>query len=73
MAMCFYNFTIIIVREFITFYDKSNVMLNFALVPLSTKESERSRCLASANESSELQKDRKRLLNFSSIFFNILQ
>ena len=64
MAMCFYNFTIIIVREFITFHDKSNVMLNFALVPLSTKESERFRCLASANESSELQKRQKASVKF---------
>ena len=34
-------------------------MLNLALVPLKTNESERSLCLASANASSELQKDLK--------------
>lgn len=50
-----------------------NVILNFALVPLNTKESERSLCLASDNASSELQKDKNRLLNFSSILPDILQ
>ena len=42
-------------------------MLNLAPVPLKTNESVRSLCLASANASSELQKDLKRLSNFASI------
>ena len=42
-------------------------MLNLALVPLKTNESERSLCLASANASSELQKDLKRLSNFDTL------
>ena len=59
--------------SFITFHAKSNVILNLALVPLSTKESDKSRCFASARESSEFLNDSNLLINFSSILFYILQ
>ena len=57
----------------VTFHAKSNVILNLALVPLSTKESDKSRCFASARESSEFLNDSNLLINFSSILFYILQ
>lgn len=60
-------------KTFIPFHAGSNVMLNLALVPLNTKESDKSLCLASASASNELPKDVYRLLNFSSILSDILQ
>ena len=40
----------------LSFHARSNVMLNLALGPLNTKESDKSLCLASASASNELQK-----------------
>ena len=57
----------------LSFHARSNVMLNLALGPLNTKESDKSLCLASASASNELQKDVYRLLNFSSMLSDILQ